>query len=272
MRLSRGALDLTNGQRYSLDGSEIPFPDLDSIVALLPSYAQGDDAGAMRDALLNTIRLLANKIWADTGLALNAFVSPRYANGTMLDVWGVIRQMPRRVGEEFGAYRSRLLAAGNGVTPTAIKAAVQDAATEFNARVAFQEPANDGIYFAGDDLTAQSWSSYWQDYTQIYWNTDPLSPGSTDGGFWPPDVAGAQFWIAMQLGAGSDALTPRWSNDAGSDADSPQGYFADDAVDFGYWGFIGDPLEDRIVAEANARKAFGIAWLLIEHPYLNGAV
>ena len=270
MRLSRGALDLSNGQRYSLDGSEIPFPDLESIQELLPSYARGDDAGAMRDALLNTIRKLANKIWADTGLALNAFVSPRYANGAMLDVWGIIRQRPRNPGETRGAYRDRLLAASSGMTAAAIQGAVLDQVALFpGASVVFQEPANDGEFWT-DDAQVAPWDSYYQDTNQILWNTG--FPKSKTGGYWAPDKPGAQFWVIIQRGAGSDGSAPKFVADDDSGAENPNGYWADEGIDWGYWAFDGDPLENRIVNEVEARKAFGVAWMLIEDPNLNGAV
>jgi len=275
MNLSRGALDLTNGQKYMLDGSEIPFPTLQSIQRLLPSYAQGDNAGAMRDAVLTVIRKLANKIWADTGSNQNGFVSPRYADGPMLDLWGFIEKNPRIIGEDNGTYRTRLLSDTDGITPNAIRNAVVAIAAKFGASVAFQEPASDGEFWTADDPNAEAWCSFWQSDSAIYWNYDPTVINQTTGGFWEPDRAGAQFWVLMQIGAGSDALTPHWTNDAttipNSDYDDPQDFWADNANDYGYWGFDGDPLEVQIVSEVEARRAFAIAWMLIESPFLNAA-
>jgi hypothetical protein len=274
VHLSLGALDLSDGQRYPLDRSEIPYASLDAIVGELPLSLQGDDMGAMRDALMETVRRLANKIWADTGSALNAFVSPRFASGGMLDVWGVLRQMPRAVNESDGGYRTRLLATADGITPVAIKAAALAIAATFNATLAFQEPATDGEFWTADDPTTEAWCCFWQGDNALYWNYDPTVANPTTGGYWTPDH-GAQFWIIMQLGAGSEALTTHWLSDTATvpstEYDDPQDFWADNVNDYGFWGFDGDPLELQLAADIETRKAFGIAWMLIEDPSLNGA-
>ena len=272
MRLELGALDLTGGKSYPLDGSEIPFPDLPSITALLPSYAQGDGAGSMRDALLNTMRALAVKVWADTGIELNQFVSPRYASGGMLDVWGRVLLNPRAVGESDGQYRTRLLTPIAGITPNAIKAAVLAVAARFNAKVAFQEPASDCIFAAGDDPNGQAWWGYVQPDNAILWSTDPTVQNTTDGVFVSPDRAGATFFIAMQLGAGADGVTPFALADDDVTTTDANCFLSDGTVDWGFAGFDGDPMEIQVVAEVERRRAFGISWMLIENPYLNAAV
>jgi hypothetical protein len=271
MDLSRGALDLTNGQQYPLDGSEVPLIDLPSAQALLPDYAQGDGAGAMRDALLNTIRALANKIWADIAENQNGLQSPRFSDDGMLNIWGFLRQMPRYVGESTAAYRTRLLQAPAGVTPVAIRGAVDAAAALFNANVAYQEPASDGQFWTADDPNAEAWCSFWQPDNGIYWNYDPTVTNQTTGGYWGPDSYGALFWIIMPLTAGSDSTSPFWTDDNDTNNVDPYGYWADDVNDYGYWAFDGDPLESQIVSIANAMKAFGIRWMLIEDPNLVSA-
>jgi hypothetical protein len=272
MRLSLGALDLSDGQRYCLDGSEIPFPDLDSMLALLPGYAQGEDAGAYRDIVLRVLRRLANKVWADTGSEQNAFVSPRYASGGLLDVWGIALQVPRLLNERDGSYRTRLLTAFVGITPNAIKSVVLGIAADFNnTKVAFQEPANDCIFAAGDDPNAQAWWGYAQPDNQLLWSSDPGNRNGTPGVFAAPETVAA-FYIIIQLGAGGDGVTPFALDDNDVTTTDANCFLSDGTVDWGFAGFDGDPFESRLVAEVNARKAFGVAWALIESPYLNGAL
>lgn len=279
MDLAKGALDLTNGQRYSLDGSEIPFPTLASIQALLPSYLQGDGAGAMRDALLTTIAKLANKIQADIAVNQNGIQSPRFADDGLLAVRGVLRRMPRYVGETTAQYRTRLLSAQVGITPNAIRNAVLAAAAPFGANVAFQEPASDAEFWTDDDPNQETWCSFFQPDNGIYWNYDPTVPNPTTGGYFAPDVYGSLFWIIMQLGAGADASAPFLNDDDSAIPPTngtfgytdPSDFFADDTNDYGFMSFDGDPLELQITAIAQAMKAFGVSWALFEDPFLNAA-
>lgn len=271
MDLARGPLDLTGGQSYPLDGSELPIVDLPTAQALLPGYAQGEGQGAMRDIVLMAIRAMANKIWADIAQNQNGVMTPLYGDDGMLSVWGFLRQMPRYVGESTGAYRTRLMQAPGGVTPNAIRSAVRAAAAAFNASVAFQEPASDGMSLTDDDPTAEVWCSFLQPDAGLYWNYDLTVTNQTTGGYMAPDNYGAVFWVLMQLSAGSDASAPFFLGDSDLGID-PSDFMADDVGDYGFLSFDGDPLEDQIVAIVNAMHAFGVAWALYEDPNLVTAI
>lgn len=272
MRLSRGPLDLSKGQVYPLDGSEVPLIDVPAAVALLPEYAQGDDQGAMRDIVLATVAALANLLWAAIAQNQNGAVSPRYADSGMLSVWGDWRQMRRYVGEATAAYRTRLLQAPAGVTPDAIKNAVRAAAAPFGATVAFNEPADDCSWLGPDDIEASAWCSFYGPDVGIYWNYDPTIPNQASGALYAPDVYGARFWVLMQLSAGSDATVPHFLDDGADGFADPYDFLAGDNDDYGFLSFDGDPLEDQVVAIVNAMKAFGVAWALYELPDLNVAI
>jgi hypothetical protein len=122
----------------------------------------------------------------------------------------------------------------------------------------FQQPSTDGMYVADDDLNAP-WSDFVQPNDGILWGYDPATPNQTWGNNITSDVPGAS-----DNGASN---TP---------VDDPQDYIGDDNINNpgSTWSFISgddDSLDERVVALVEARKAFGMPWMLIEEPFLQGA-
>ncbi len=271
-----------------IDGSDPPLATPDDARALLPGWARELDS-PVRDALLAAWRAMANAFWARLGQTLARLISPRYAAGLWLAWWGRQLKRPQVATESEPEYRARLIAPRPRVTPNAVRAVVDALVAEVTAaRAACFEPAADGLFAASDDPAAP-WCGFAQPDAGRLLGTGVAFPAgacyASDS-----DAGVPEFWVVLPGDAGDDSATayaldldvPYGPNPVATGAESPTGAlaydFAADApplwldADLRFVAARPDSLADRVIAQVEATRAFGVRWLLFVDPYLPGAV
>jgi hypothetical protein len=169
------SIDL-DAEAFVVDDSDPPAWTIDELLAFLPSWAREADA-PIRDALLEAVRAMAQLLWSRIGQFAAQLQSPRFAEGVWLDAWGELKKLPRAPNETEGEYRARLLSLPDGITPNAIRAAVESIREAFTLLpVVVLEPAIDIMFAAPLD---SPWFCFAQPDDRRLWGDDPDRPGAT---------------------------------------------------------------------------------------------
>lgn len=131
------------------DDPPAPTWDAERMRDFLPGYVR-DAENPVQAAVLKALGMIANRCWAEEERILGAQQTPRKAGGLMLEEWGAERGIARISGESDGAYRARLLEEVQGITPSAIRAAVLAVLNPFFApkTAVFVEPQRDFAFRA----------------------------------------------------------------------------------------------------------------------------
>jgi hypothetical protein len=173
------SIDL-DAETLVVDDSDPPAWTIDELLAFLPSWAREADA-PIRDALLEAVRAMAHLAWSRIGQVAGQLQSPRFAEGVWLDAWGDLKKLPRAPNETEGEYRARLLALPDGITPNAIRTAVESIRVEFTLLpVVVLEPAIDCMFAAPLD---SPWFCFAQPDDRRLWGDDPERPGEPWGAY-----------------------------------------------------------------------------------------
>lgn len=263
-----------SNDELAVDAGVMPAPDAEAVLALLPSWVADEADVAVRDAFVAAWGAMANALWACIGQTLARTASPRFAAGPWLALWGAALKQPRAHDETEGAYRERLLLPFLAVTPNAIRGAVDALVADVTPeKAACFEMAVDQGYWCDDDPAA-TWGSFWQGDTTRLLADGAAFPMSAGGCYWSDsDNNLPEFWVVLP-------------GDADDDSDAPYATETADAVDPDAWGedapvwpetedryfpAHGDGLDDRIIADVEARRAYGVCWFMLVDPFLGDA-
>lgn len=291
MRLPAGnsiPLPPTNEETIVADATDPPVRwAIEELLPFLPGWARAGSL-AVRDAMLKALAEMCRLAWAQMSRRLNAQRSPRHAAGAWLTEHGELRHVPRAPGEDESAYRQRLLHPIAIITPNAIKAAVDAVVAKVTrSKAAYLEPAVDGSIFLAPvdengDQTVAEWSCFWQGTTQRFWGYDPDRPDATWGVYLTlaPGTTGTSgnpgaplFWIILPVNVHDDSDAGHLGVDfylQGLTGETTENQTNIDptASPYCYWFDAADSLMDLVIAQVEARRAFGVAWFLRLDPLL----
>lgn len=249
-----------------LDRTDRPAPSREALLALLPGWVRSAET-PLRDAALDMLAAQVNFTWARIGLVFAQLRSPRHAAGLWLDAWGALRHRPRALRESEGAYRARLLAPTDVVTPTAIRRAVEALVTPVTVTpAALLEPAVDGMFASAEDST---WACFVQGENQRLFGDDPTRPGEAWGA-WLAPPNGASFWVILPISA--DEGEPVVFAESGTGDANSESFAAPADGAFGFAFRATDTLLERVALDVEPRRGGGVGWLAWNDPLLNGAV
>ncbi len=164
-------------------GGDLPVVDADDVRRELPAQMQGPADGApVREGLVAAQTAMFLE-WQYASANAAAQSDPTRAADFYLDGHGEDRTCIRARGESDDAYRARMLAIPDIVTPTAIVAAVNAILAPYTA---IECQLFEGLdrWFPSDGLTASRWLSFIgarPDYGTRYYD---LRPNSSPGGAW----------------------------------------------------------------------------------------
>jgi hypothetical protein len=254
------SIDLVdNDDELVVDDSDPPAWTIDELLEFLPSWAREAEA-PIRDALLEAVRAMAQLLWARIGHLAGQLRSPRFAEGVWLDAWGELKRIPKQPNESEADYRARLLALPDGITPKAIRTALEQIRVEFTLLpVVALEPSIDIMFAAPLD---SPWFCFAQPVDRRLWGEDPERPGATWGAY-TFDLLGtsqagyARFVIIVAEDAGAtDPLAYAMADTLTEES------FAAPAADAYAFVFRGlDSLMERLEGSAEQQRAGGVVVL-----------
>jgi len=271
-------LPALNQSTLVADATDPPVPfALADLLRYLPEWARAGDA-QVRDAMALAYAEMARLAWAQFSRRLNSQRTARHAAGPWLSEHGAELHIQRAPGESEPAYRERLLAGLDRITPAAIIAAVDGLAIPEIAplRPFYQEPANDGFFLGYTDGSGDQigdWSCFWQDLTQIYlgWDTVAPDPWIVRGIYYEAapsnGIFGAFFRVILPVDTDPDAdgvfLTAAFDEFT---------FFTSALDEFNFYQRPVDPLTGRIISAVESRRLAGVRWELVIDPLLSSAV
>jgi hypothetical protein len=259
------------GTDLTVDRADPAAPDLEALLALLPGWALEHDSD-VRDAVLEALGAMANLWQARAGRLLAQQASPRHAERLWLDEWGALLKRPRRPTESDPAYRARLLASPDALTPDAIQAALDAVyAAEPVLRARVMEPATDWIFAADADPEAP-WGAFVQGASARLWAQYPDNANPAVGVLAAYADNVPEFWVLCPGTARDDVASAFGADGAASDptdfAAAAAPAWADSEL-----RFADEPesLIDQVLSEVESRRAAGVRWALWVDPLLVGA-
>ncbi len=164
-------------------GGELPVVDADDVRRALPAQMQGDAASApVREGLVAAQTAMFLE-WQYASANAAAQSDPTRASDFYLDGQGEDRSTLRQPGENDDAFRARMLAVPDIVTPAAIIAAVNAILAPYTA---IECQLFEGLdrWFPSDGLVASRWLSFIgapPDYGDRYYTE---RPNANPGGAW----------------------------------------------------------------------------------------